>query len=52
MLSIKHLEAIPLNVPFYHERVSRHMHRALTHGERVYVTAWNSATALSATGKI
>ena len=37
MLSIKHLEAIPLNVPFYHERVSRHMHRALTHGERVYV---------------
>ena len=37
MLSIKHLEAIPLNVPFYHERVSRHMHRALTHGERVHV---------------
>ncbi len=37
MLSIKHLEAIPLNVPFYCERVSRHMHRALTHGERVYV---------------
>ena len=35
MLSIKHLETIPLNVPFYHERVSRHMHRALTHGERV-----------------
>ena len=22
MLSIKHLEVIPLNVPFYHERVS------------------------------
>ena len=37
MLNIKHLEAIPLNVPFYHERVSRHMHRALTHGERVHV---------------
>ncbi len=37
MLSIKHLEAISLNVPFYHERVSRHMHRALTHGERVHV---------------
>ena len=37
MLSIKYLEAIPLNVPFYHERVSRHMHRALTHGERVHV---------------
>ena len=37
MLSIKHLEAIPLNVPFYHERVSRHMHRALTHGERVHI---------------
>ncbi len=37
MLSIKHLEAIPLNVPFYCDRVSRHMHRALTHGERIYV---------------
>ena len=37
MLSIKHLEAISLNVPFYCDRVSRHMHRALTHGERVYV---------------
>ncbi len=37
MLSIKHLEVISLNVPFYCDRVSRHMHRALTHGERVYV---------------
>ena len=37
MLSIKHLETISLNVPFYCERVSRHMHRAATHGERVYV---------------
>ncbi len=37
MLSIKHLETIPLNIPFYCERVSQHMHRAATHGERVYV---------------
>lgn len=37
MLSIKHLEVIPLNVPFYCDRVSRHMHRAATHGERVHV---------------
>ena len=37
MLSIKHLETITLNVPFYCDRVSRHMHRAATHGERVYV---------------
>ena len=37
MLSSKHLEAISLNVPFYCDRVSRHMHRAATHGERVYV---------------
>ena len=37
MLSIKHIETIPLNVPFYCERVSQHMHRAATHGERVYV---------------
>ena len=37
MLSIKHIETIPLNIPFYCERVSQHMHRAATHGERVYV---------------
>ena len=37
MLSIKQIETITLNVPFYCERVSRHMHRAATHGERVYV---------------
>ena len=37
MTSVKNLEAIALNVPFYCERVSKHMHRALTHGERVYV---------------
>lgn len=37
MLSIKHIETITLNVPFYCERVSRHMHRAATHGERVCV---------------
>lgn len=37
MLSIKHIETIILNVPFYCERVSQHMHRAATHGERVYV---------------
>ncbi len=37
MLSIKNIETITLNVPFYCERVSQHMHRAATHGERVYV---------------
>lgn len=37
MLSIKHIESIPLNIPFYCDRVSRHMHRAATHGERVHV---------------
>lgn len=37
MLSIKHIETITLNVPFYCDRVSRHMHRAATHGERVCV---------------
>lgn len=37
MLSIKHFETISLNIPFYCERVSQHMHRAATHGERVYV---------------
>ena len=38
MLSIKHIETISLNIPFYCERVSQHMHRAATHGERVYVS--------------
>ena len=37
MLSIKHIETFRLNVPFYCDRVSRNMHRALTHGERVHV---------------
>ena len=37
MISIKHIETISLNIPFYCERVSQHMHRAATHGERVYV---------------
>jgi len=28
-------ERLTLNIPFYHERVTRHMHRANTHSERV-----------------
>jgi len=28
-------ERLTLNIPFYHERVARHMHRANTHSERV-----------------
>lgn len=37
MVNVKSLEMIPLNIPFYCERVSKHMHRALTHGERISV---------------
>ncbi len=37
MVSIKNIETITLNIPFYCDRVSRHMNRAATHGERVYV---------------
>lgn len=36
-MTIQHVEPFVLNVPFYCDRVARHMHRALTHGERVYV---------------
>ena len=36
-MKIKNLEMFTLNIPFYCDRVSKHMHRALTHGERVYV---------------
>lgn len=37
MAKIINAECIPLNIPFCSERVRRHMHRALTHNERVYV---------------
>ncbi len=37
MLTVKHIETIALNIPFYCDRVSRHMQRAATHGERVHV---------------
>jgi L-alanine-DL-glutamate epimerase-like enolase superfamily enzyme len=37
MTKVKQIEMIPLNIPFYCERASKHMHRALTHGERIYV---------------
>lgn len=36
-MKIKHVESFILNIPFYCDRVARHMHRAATHGERVYV---------------
>ena len=36
-MKIVRAERIPLNLPFYHRRVSRAMHRASTHGERVWV---------------
>ena len=36
-MKIVRAERIALNIPFYADRVSRAMHRALTHDERVYV---------------
>ena len=36
-MRIKTVEMYTLNIPFYCDRVSKHMHRALTHSERVYV---------------
>ncbi len=36
-MKIAHAERISLNIPFYADHVSRAMHRALTHGERVHV---------------
>lgn len=36
-MKIEHIETFVLNIPFYCERVAKHMHRALTHGERIYV---------------
>ena len=36
-MKIVRAERIALNLPFYHRRVSHAMHRASTHGERVWV---------------
>lgn len=36
-MKIKSVETYTLNIPFYCDHVSRHMHRALTHSERVCV---------------
>ncbi|MFA6107703.1 MAG: mandelate racemase/muconate lactonizing enzyme family protein [Candidatus Latescibacterota bacterium] len=36
-MKIAHAERIALNLPFYCERVTRAMHRASTHDERVYL---------------
>ena len=36
-MKVTNIEMLTLNIPFYRDRVSKHMHRALTHGERLYV---------------
>ena len=36
-MKVNHIEVFALNIPFYCDRVSKHMHRALTHSERLYV---------------
>ena len=36
-MKIVRAERIALNLPFYHRRVSHALHRASTHGERVWV---------------
>ena len=36
-MKVKNLEMLALNIPFYCDRVRVHMHRALTHSERLYV---------------
>ena len=37
MMKVKNIEMLALNIPFYCDRVRMHMHRALTHSERLYV---------------
>ena len=37
MMKVKNIEMLALNIPFYCDRVKMHMHRALTHSERLYV---------------
>ena len=36
-MKVKNLEMLALNIPFDCDRVRGHMHRALTHSERLYV---------------
>ena len=45
-MKIVRAERIPLNLPFYHHRVARAMHRASTHGERVWVVRLESDNGL------
>ena len=45
-MKIVRAERIPLNLPFYHRRVARAMHRASTHGERVWVVRLESDNGL------
>ena len=37
MMKVRNIEMFALNIPFYCDRVRGHMHRALTHSERLYV---------------
>jgi len=45
-MKIVHAERITLNIPFYCKRVTRAMHRAQTHDERVYVYRLESDNGL------
>ena len=36
-MKVKHAVRIALNIPFYHERVTRAMHRAQSHDERIHI---------------
>ena len=45
-MKIVRAERIALNLPFYHRRVSHAMHRASTHGERVWVVRLEAENGL------
>ena len=49
-MKIVRAERIPLNLPFYHRRVTRAMHRASTHGERVWVVRLEADNGLGGWG--
>ena len=50
-MKIKHVERLALNIPFYCDRVTRAMHRAQTHDERIYLYRIETDTGIVGYGE-
>ena len=50
-MKIEHVERLTLNIPFYCDRVTRAMHRAQTHDERIYLYRIETDTGIVGYGE-